>query len=345
MTNVFTGEISGIDLEHHISEELSPYDAAYPVRLLSNSLKLRLAQGQVAAKEVYRAVAKEAPMLAQIQQSLKKGSRYVVDASENTLKALDNGEISFSIEKSGKMFAQIREANGQYGSKLPIKKELFRKGLDPIQMANSLQMMALQEQLQEIAEQLNIIDQRVRDVLQGQQNDRIGLYYSGLALYLESRGVTNNEINNALISQSLRSLSEATCQLTLTMQSDINYLKNEEYKSIKGKSVNFIDSHMSNINQSFVFIHQATMLRAGIYCELGELAAMSTVLQTYSNFIEDTVGNNASLLAQCDSNDDGTEEGIWKSRKKLKLEVSNFTKQLNMPDKTIYLGIIKENEQ
>jgi len=49
------------------------------------------------------------------------------------------------------------------------------------------------------------------------------------------------------------------------------------------------------------------------------------------------------LLAQCDKSDTGTEEGVWKSRSKWKLDVSEFNKQLNMTDKIIYLGVAKEN--
>ena len=80
------------------------------------------------------------------------------------------------------------------------------------------------------------------------------------------------------------------------------------------------------------------------YLAEGELAAMSTVLNEYSYFIEVTVAKNAGLLAQCDKTDTGTEKGVWKSRAKLKLDVSEFNKRLNAPDKTIYLGVSKENE-
>lgn len=334
-----------IDLTSPVSEEISPYDAAYPIMLLSNGLNKGLAQAQITVKEVYNAVAKEAPLLAQAQQSFKKGYRYVVDATESTINAIDSGKIRLSTDKAGKMFAQTRDANGHYGSKLPIKKESFRKGIDPVQMANALQMMALQEQIQAIADQIKVIDKRVREVLQGQQNDRIGLYYSGMALYLESTTITDCETKKALMVQSLRALSEATFQLTLTIQSDIQYLVNKEYESEKkGERVELIDNRMCSINQSFAFIHQATMLRAGIYCNQGELAAMSMVLNEYSHFIEGTVANNAALLSQCDTTDNGTEEGVWKSRSRLKLDVSDLVKQLNMPDKIVYLGIIQENE-
>ena len=341
-TNAY--EDSCIDLTSPILTETSPYDVTYPIVLLSNGLKTQLKQAQIVVGEVYKAIVKETPILTQMQQSIKKGYRYVVDATESTLEAIDSGKIKLTTEKSGKIFAQIRNDNGKYGSKLPIKKELFRKGIDPTQMANALQMKALQNQVEDIADQINIINHSVQNVLQGQQNDRIGLYYSGLALYLESESITDGDMKIVLMAQSLRALSEATSQLTLTMQSDVQYLVNKEYTSSKEKRANLIDNHIKNINQSFAYIHQATMLRAGIYCNQGELAAMSTVLDEYSHFIESTVANNAQYLTEYDKTDDGTEEGVWRSRAKMKLNVQDFAQQLNMTDKTIYLGISKENE-
>ena len=344
MAEIIKSENVYIDLTSPESDELSPYTTAYPVKLLSNGLKLKLSQAEIIVDNVYRAVAKASPIFAQVHEATKKGYKYVVNASEKTLEAIESGKIKLSTDKYGKMYAQVREASGRYGSKLDIRKEVFAKGIDPIQMANSLQMKALQEQVQQIADQIAIIDQSVREVIQGQQNDRIGLYYSGLTLYLEARNVVDPEMRKALIAQSLRALSEARFQLGLTMQSDIKYLADGEYKIGKGKSVELIDSRINSINQSFSFIHQATMLRAGIYCSEGELTAMSTVLNEYSHFIDGTVAKNAGLLGQCDRTDNGTEKGIWKSRAKLKLDVSDFYKQINTPDKTIYLDVIKENK-
>lgn len=344
MNQIIIGENGYIDLMSPVLDELSPYDEAYPVELLSNGLKLKLAQAENVVENIYKAVAKASPMVAQVHEATKKGYRYVVDATESTLEAIESGKIKLTTENSGKMYAQIREANGHYGAKLPIKKEVFAKGIDPVKMANALQMKALQEQVQQIADQIAVIDHRVREVIQGQQNDRIGLYYSGLALYLEARNINDPEMKKGLMAQALRALSEATFQLGLTMQSDIKYIADGEYKVGKGKRVELLDSRMGSINQSFAYIHRASMLRSGIYCNEGELAAMSTVLNEYSRFIDGTVAKNAALLSQCDASDSGTEKGIWKSRARLKLDVSEFNKQLNAPDKTIFLGVSKENE-
>ena len=340
MSEIYDAEI--IDLASSKIQDVSPYDNTYPIVLLSNGLKAKLNEAQIVAKDIYKAVIKQAPALAQIRQATQKGFRLVVDAGDDMLKAIESGAVKLSVEKSGKMMAQIRDANGRYGEKLPIRKEYFKKGIDSAQMANALQMQALQEQLSQITDQIQVINHSVVRVLEGQQNDRIAQYYSGLALYAESRLVTDSAMQKALVAQSLKALTEATFELTLTMQSDIKHLANRDGKHVKGKRIEYIDEHMQSVNQCFAFIHQAALLRAGIYCNEGELSAMTAVLDEYSRFIETTVGENATLLAQCDISDDGTTEGIWNSRAQLKLDVSEFAKQLNNPKKTIYLGIPTE---
>jgi hypothetical protein len=314
------------------------YDAAYPVALLADGMKKRFAQAEIAVERVYRAVVKQAPEIAQLQQSMRKGYRLVVDTSDKTLKAIEQGRIKLTSE-NGKTYAQLKDAKGHYSTKLSIKKEVFAKGIDPVQMTNALQMKALQNQIETIAEQITAIDHSVREVIQGQQNDRIGLYYSGVALYLEAKNVTNGDMQKALMAQSLRALSEATFQLPLTMKTDIQYLADKEYENVRGKRAELIGSRISNINQSFIFIHQAALLRAAIYCDQGELPAMSMVLEEYSYFIKNAVAKNAPLLAQCDVSDNGTENGIWESRSKLQLDVAEIAKQFRNPDKTMYLGM------
>jgi hypothetical protein len=331
-------------LEQVAFNEMSPYDLSYPISFLSNSLQTRVSQADSAINAIYKAISKEAPDLAEIQQATKKGVRYVVDATESTINAIESGRIKLTSEKSGQMFAQIREADGHYGSKLPIKREVFRKEVDPAQMANSLQMKALQDQVEILSEQMLAIDRSVKDVLLGQQNDRIGLYYSGVALLMESRNVNDPELKKALVAQALRSLSESTFQLSLTMQSDIQFLRDGGYNAEKKKREELIQQRMQSIHQSFAFVHQAALLRAGIYCDQGEMAAMAAVLDEYAHFISASISQNANLLAQCDVRDTGTNAGVWRSRANLRLDVSDLAKQLRAPEKTLYLGVASKEE-
>lgn len=47
---------------------------------------------------------------------------------------------------------------------MDIKKEVFRNGINQTEMCNAMQMMALQEQLEEIENQTLSIDHSVKDV-------------------------------------------------------------------------------------------------------------------------------------------------------------------------------------
>ncbi len=330
---------SNFDLSKPVTQENSPYDVSYPVVLLSNGIKKELETAQEFAKNIYRTVVKEMPVLTQAQQAMNKGCRYVVDASEKTIKAIESGALKLTQE-NGKTYAQLKNGN-QYGKKIPIKREAFRKGIDTTQMANALQMQALQEQIQDVAKQLILIDGSVREVLQGQQNDRIGLYYSGLSLFLESRSISDIGLKKALQAQALRALAESTFQLKLTMETDIRYLEQKEYEKTKGKRKDLIVEHMNSINQSFAFIHQATMLRAGIYCDIGEHASMAQVLDEYSRFIDTDIAQNSVLLSQYDVNDDGTTTGLWASRSQFKLDTAELNKALNNPHKTLFISVAK----
>ncbi len=323
-----------------VTEGVSPYDASYPVSLLANGIQRELNTAQDVAKNIYRAVVNELPVLTEMKKVIETGCRYVVDVSDNTLKAIESGALKLTQE-NGKTFAQLK-IDGKYGEKLPIKKEVFHQKLDTAQISNALQMQALQQQIQDVADQLILIDSSVREVLQGQQNDRISLYYSGLALFLESKNATDEGLKNALQAQALHSLSDATFQLKLTMQSDIKYLENKEYNNVKGKRRELISEHMSNINRSFAFIHQATMLRAGIYCYVKELASMVQVLEEYSYFIDTVVSRSSVLLSQYDAHDDGTKKGLWAARSQLKLDTAGLVQTINNPNKTLYLNIAQE---
>lgn len=205
-------------------------------------------------------------------------------------------------------------------------------------MAMAMQMRAMQKQLELIAEQINQIDRNVKEVIQGQQNDRIAQYYSGAALYAESLGIKNEDFRKTLISQSLKALSDASFQLRLNMQSDIQYLLNEEYKHSKGKRTMLIDERINGINQGFAYIHQAALLKSGIYCAEREYGAIFMVLDEYSYFIDKNITSNAKFLAQCDISDDGTNKGIWESRAKLKLDIIEIKKQLATDEKILYLS-------
>lgn len=319
--------------------EVSPYDETYPVKLLSEAFDFRLSQANRVANSIYNDVSKHSlgdiPSINDADEKM----RLVVDISDDTLKEIEEGKIKL-VEENGKLLAQLRE-NGRYGEKLPIKEEIYKGEFSAAQMKLALQLQALQKSLAIISDQIKTIDESVREVINGQQNDRIGLYYSGVSLYIEASSVTDESMKKLLIAQAIKSLTESAFQLTLKMQSDILYLKNKEYESKKKNRFKFLNEKMNSINQCFSIIHQSYILKAAIYCQQGELATMINVLDQYSQFIKGTVLENASMLVLCDVNDTGKSNGKWKQRSKIKLDTSLISQSL-LSNKEVYLGLEEE---
>lgn len=330
------------NLKPYNRNEISPYDdPSYPIKLFLEGVDENYQKAEEAANSIYTELAKVSPELARIKQESKKEIKYILDLTDELLDDIESGKIKLSVENGGRTYAQIREKKG-YGKKVPVKREVFADDIEPIQVANAMQLKAIQEQVENMTEQVVAIDLNVKDILQGQQNDRIGLYQSGLSLYLEALSVEDTLLHKQLVSQALRSLSEATFQLTLEMESDIRFLINGDYKSSKKNQVALIDQRMVKINQSFAIVFQSSLLRAAIYLNEGEIPAMAKVLERYSEFINNTISANAETLIECDRNDKGIESGIWRSRSKLQLDVSGIEKQLSVKDKTIFLAPVKE---
>ena len=96
---------------------------------------------------------------------------------------------------------------------------------------------------------------------------------------------------------------------------------------------------MDRINQCFSVIHQATLLKAAIYCKEGEMLATAIVLEEYAQFINGTVSKNSEILSQCDILDKGATIGVWKSRADLELDVSRMVTCLKNPEKVVYIDI------
>ena len=118
------------------------------------------------------------------------------------------------------------------------------------------------------------------------------------------------------------------------------YLASGEYRKAKGKRADLIDEKMSAINRCFPVLHQASIARAAIYCEQGEMKALASALEAYSRLIDRTVGSHAGLLAEFDVSDNGTAQGVWRSRAALQLDVSMLSKALSASEKTFYLEAI-----
>ena len=164
------GEDSEIIKAH--SGEIAVPENNGPLSLLVEGFNREIAVANEFIGDVVDTLEKNSGELAEISKMGKKGYRLVVDASDELLNKISDGSIKLTTDKLGNTYAQINDS-GKFGKKLPIKKEDIAGEIDPVDAANSLQLKAVQDQLENLADQISVIDGRVKEVLQGQQNDRI----------------------------------------------------------------------------------------------------------------------------------------------------------------------------
>ncbi|NCC02161.1 MAG: hypothetical protein EOM34_16145 [Clostridia bacterium] len=240
----------------------------------------------------------------------EENANYVVDMDQEMKAALDSGKIELVANDSGELFAQLRNGNGRFGKRLPIKKELEDAGISADMLQMALQMEAIKAQLQTILEGMKEIEGRVTDVIQGQRNDRIGLFYSGLSLYVESKSIKDELLRKQITAQALKSISDANSQMIQDIRTSVEYLITEQYLNSKKIKEN-IKEHLSIINQCYDVVYRAAFLKATIYQENGEIASMLTAIDEYGRFVERMIVPYAGKLSELDESNKFIETGTW----------------------------------
>jgi len=205
---------------------------------------------------------------------------------------------------------------------------LSDEGVSSEELTSALQIKAIQKQLDEMADTLKNIEQTASEIKQGQQDDRIGLFYSGMSLYLEGRSISDTVFKKYIISQALQSISNANSQLIQQIQTDRNYLLTGGYKKKKGHSYDELQSRMENINKAFEIIYKSTMLKATIYYDQNELQSMMMVLNEYKRFIENVIIPVVPKLNEFDEKAIELSNTIWEERSNTLSYAESISKQI-----------------
>ena len=267
-------------------------------------------------------------IIEELKKALKDEYELVVNLSSDLKKAIEDGIIKLDKNKAGELFAQVRKANGQLSKKLSVGKKLIDKNIDIMGISNALQMKAIEQKMEKMLVVMTSINESVTEIIHGQQNDRLGLYYSGVNMYLESKEMKDNNLKNLLIAQSLKSLSDSNAQMIQSIQSNVQYLIDKNYKSKKGNSSLEINNRMNEINKSFETIFKSTVMKASIYFERNEFPAMITTLDEYGKFLNRVIIPIAPKLAEFDINDIYLKDGIWESRSNSLMELDELKRKL-----------------
>ena len=236
--------------------------------------------------------------------------KFYVDIPEDVEEALESGEVKFIEGKNGKHYAQLRKKDGKFGEKLSINEELEEHDVSFDELKLAIQMEAIAEQLKSVIKTLEEIESQIADVRMDQRNDRVGLFYSGMSLYIEATQVNDEGLKKLLMAQALKSINDSNSQMIQNIRSSVDFLVNSKYKKRKD-SIKLIDDNLLDIKQCYEIVYRSAIMKALIYQNCGEIKAMALSLDEYSRFISSLILPYTGVLSELDKDSKFIAKGPW----------------------------------
>ncbi len=267
-------------------------------------------------KKIINNLASASPLFAALYEGLKTNERVIIEISDEAKRKLASGEWSWANAKDNDGFfrAFIRDDKGIVEQAL-LKKEDVCNGVNVGQMAMAMQAMAIQKQLTDISEKLDVIFDGINDLKMGQQNDRLGLYYSAEFMYREALKVNDPILQKSMIAQALSNLGISLEQIKQTTLYDIHKIRTKyspESQTFKGQ---IKQEDILEIKKNFQVIHKAVALKTAIFCNSGELNSAICALLEYRDFLIASLNQKrGEALYYADLNEKSL-LGFWDVRK------------------------------
>lgn len=275
------------------------------------------------------------PAFAALLEGLKTNEVVRIIISDEARANLMSGKWSWinAKDQAGFFRAIIKDENGKMVEQALLGNENIAQGVNIGQMAVAMQGMAIQKELMDISEKLDLLLVKADEILAGQHNDRLGLYYAAEFLYQEALKVNNVTLREQMIAESLSLLSSAIEQIkqtTIYELSKVASMYNPDRQSFR-RSVD--ENTVSSIKSSFQVIHKAVGLKTAIYCCNGEYTAATCSLLEYREFLMKSLeGHNGEAIYYADRKEKSL-AGFWNIRKnEIPLKIENICRNLKNYD-------------
>lgn len=239
---------------------------------------------EVASMNVYKKISKsinENISSGKMFEKLAKGDdfEYVAKLSDSIKEKIKTNEYSLVVEKiTGETKATLRNnINGEFVKGVNLDKRYLKD------LGNLPELAAMQNQLADIAKQLENLSYNIGRIEQGQYNDRYSGFFSTRQLLLESLSIENKDLQRQILSAAIQSSNETIGKLMLTLRQDANEFL--DYK-LKPKEVSNLEN---KINESLSYLNSTVQLNFIAYTILEEPKALLSALSNYKSFLDQTL--------------------------------------------------------
>ena len=248
-------------------------------------------------------------------------------------KQLASGALKLMTKKDGSLMANL--VNPQT-NRIVSTAKLEKVQVSP-ECTQAMSNLAMQMQLAQIAEQIQIVQKAVEEVRIGQENDRLAIAYSCQQRFIQAMSVTNPELKTQLLLGIISDAENSRNQLMLSQKNSIDLLfaqsSNTISKIFSATNVSESDRRLSEIRNSLCTVNMVSLVEAMVYQELGEEEAARLSLNYYESYLVNTYLFDSRIIERLNSLDPST-TGYWKKTvPKIKKAVAT------LPEKTDILLI------
>lgn len=241
---------------------------------------------------------RQVPSVIEVVQKLAADKSYRVVIPSDVLKQLEDGTAHWDLHADGLLGAIIRDnETGQIICQVSLKE------ISP-ELLSSISQLAVQRTLAEIVHRLEVIDQKITDVLQGQRNDRLAIVDNGVHLYQQAIVATDLENRRQLLLSAIEQLNEGRQRLIVTLETDVQFIDRLPCKSwqiifssLFQDMPKYVEGKAKPVQEAFQAILRASYVLASAYEALGEPESLRVSLQPLREVIL-KVGTKGEQIAR-----------------------------------------------
>ena len=161
---------------------------------------------------------RQVPSIIEAVKSVQAGKSYRVVIPSEIRQWLNAGTARWSHRVDGLLGPVIKDSE--------TGKFICQLGLEEIspEILPAISQLAAQRTLVDIVQRLEVIDQKISDVLQGQRNDRLAITEAGIHLYQQAIAANSMETRRHLLVNAVQQLNEGRELLIGSLKTDVQFV-------------------------------------------------------------------------------------------------------------------------
>lgn len=253
-----------------------------------------------------------------------KELEYVADFSNEMKEKLASGEWEIGVRaKTGELYGAIKDSKSKKSKKFVNLKEKVVTDLGTLP-----QLAAIQNQLKEISEQIEILNRSVMRVEQGQYDDRYAGFISSRQLVIEALSLSDDTVKKNLLSSAIALNNETIGKLMFSIYRDSMSFIDKNTKLKEAKNIEKL------LEDSIGYLNSSVQLNVVAYTALGESPAVIATLRNYQSFINQTLLketelNGRSVAWLMDNNHKGDDGQFLELSQKVSVKIESLITREN----------------